>query len=212
MNQQVKTWVGTVVIIIMAITAIAFVWVLQKNNPIETQTQTVKINSIKKLEVVAQPAGETTDWQTYRNEKYGFEFQYPKDWKVEAVKSGGIGGETFWVKPLAADDLKKDLLYDITIFKSKDDPKTWYSDNYEDTDFISSYKGNTRVMEINGVPVFYAKETKDAYVNESYVIASKGTVIFASFRELSKSGKSIEYSYLQYLPDFERLINSIKFN
>ncbi|TSC71799.1 MAG: Uncharacterized protein G01um101470_499, partial [Parcubacteria group bacterium Gr01-1014_70] len=28
--------------------------------------------------VIAQD--ETSDWNTYRNEKYGFEFKYPRDW------------------------------------------------------------------------------------------------------------------------------------
>jgi hypothetical protein len=30
---------------------------------------------------------DTSDWLTYRNEQYGFEFKYPKEWKLEIKKN-----------------------------------------------------------------------------------------------------------------------------
>lgn len=189
MNQQIKTWVGTVVIIIIAVTTGVFVWLYEKTQPEIAPAQTInkqKVNkpvcgklsgfkneswannfitqggvfneinkgckigdiflsnigpsefgcdavlkyniknnkltntAIQAPDACASRFGEITndyveyfgeqgdggsgksfhgryyfkedrlepinsenslsDWQTYRNEKYGFEFQYPKDW------------------------------------------------------------------------------------------------------------------------------------
>jgi len=33
----------------------------------------------------SQAENETADWKTYKNEKYGFEIKYPKNWQIESI-------------------------------------------------------------------------------------------------------------------------------
>jgi putative hemolysin len=169
MNTQIKTWVGTVVILIMAITAGDFVWLAQKNQPEVSQSQvqvlTKKQNASTfgmanpasvfceqnagKLEIrtaedgrqtgyckfsdgseceewaymrgeckagdslnatnntsdLSSKALATEGWQTYRNEKYGFEINYPKDLRISEMGVQQIEGsyvaEIFKINPVA---------------------------------------------------------------------------------------------------------------
>ncbi len=126
MNQKIATGVGTLIIIIIAVTMGAFVWLYEKDRPIDSGqvVQNLPVNKKSKTAPAAIcknlcgdgncdefvcmstscPCPETkescpqdcftgdisiTDWQTYKNEKYGFEFQYPKDWKLKTSNELG---------------------------------------------------------------------------------------------------------------------------
>ena len=97
--------------------------------------------SSKHSNIVVKDTKNISDWQTYTNTKYGFEFQYPKDWEVKQESDGSIyltsnlpwpqEGKAFIIreteKSLAKfiDDYNKsDMLADgtslSTIFEQKD--------------------------------------------------------------------------------------------
>jgi len=40
------------------------------------------------------PTDDTAGWETYRNEEYGFEFEYPPDWEVQELGTYEIEGDS----------------------------------------------------------------------------------------------------------------------
>ena len=63
-------------IIVLIISGLYFYLQKQGSSP-KTQE-----SSQNKQDTLSPTPGPTANWKTYRNEKYGFEFQYPKEWKI----------------------------------------------------------------------------------------------------------------------------------
>lgn len=90
-NKKIPTVAGTTVLAIIAITAIAFVWVYEKIqswDTVTTQIQALPKTAIgndeqKNLDTETIVTEPIENWETYQDKKYGFEFRYPKSFSVK---------------------------------------------------------------------------------------------------------------------------------
>lgn len=149
------------------------------------------------------------NWKVYIDKKYGFEFRYNPAWEIKdngAVAS--IGGETL---SLIVDKNRNDIGISITRFNSSEDPKSWYK--------TKGFIGDTldKQYYISNYPVYYVKEDNErAHLLHKYLISNQKRLILFLFQEKyrkvnPKTGGIEETSFSQYLPDFEAMVNSIKF-
>ena len=75
----------------------------------------------------SSPSDETANWQTYKNEKYGFEFQYPQDWKFRKATTSEVAyGKIVYlqssetIKGLENNKIDPGYSYDLTVSYWKD--------------------------------------------------------------------------------------------
>ena len=80
MNKKIASEIAIGIIVILAIVIGGLFWLQnKKKTQKQVANQPVLETSVTKP---AAPVDETANWQTYKNEKYSFEFKYPQNWKT----------------------------------------------------------------------------------------------------------------------------------
>lgn len=102
-NKKIPTLLGTIVIVVIAITAGMFVWQYEKNMPADFAQLAVPVPVAKSPTPVAQtptqpvatqpvqaiPSNVPAGWKNYKNDKQGIEFEYPSAGIVREDQGAG---------------------------------------------------------------------------------------------------------------------------
>lgn len=124
---------------------------------------------------------DTSDWKTYKNEEYGFEIQYPKDWKVREMKEG---------KKVDEEDVNKPVTW-VTFGPSEFESGRWNIQFFLDPNGLEQdiarqgnqfsdreeYKNSIKFNGIDALYLLVVTNTYPDWFSES-VYFSKNSILF----------------------------------
>lgn len=153
-DKQKKIILWTIVAILAA--TMGFFWLrsvmtsLQKIGENVSQIKLPEIQTPATETPSAQtPADQTADRKTYKNDEYGFEFEYPSYARVEMENGGGFIAAVFSAFVVSPDD-NKNIIFPTTIriYTKKDTPDIYNSSYDQDTEYLKIIETNDFLVQI----------------------------------------------------------------
>ena len=197
-----------VLIIILIMVSAGTFFYIKKDTINDTGNDVMNIN--EKNSQISK--ADTSNWNTYKDEKYNFEIKFNPEWKIESQQQRGARGEILWVIP---DETRNDIGMDIVRVKSRKTPKDWLL--YPELGGTTGGITFDKEYYINDYPVYYAEfDNPLVYLTHDYIFSDGENIVKFSFTEKNrnvnqKTGEIEETSFSEYLPDFENMVNSIEF-
>jgi len=155
------------------------------------------------------PEDVSAGWQTYKNEQYGFEFKYPKEWELKEnnqiisftapANLIGKGNQLASIKPEIVINRDKGSYRNLEDFLSK-----W---EYNDSDLSALWNiSNIAYKEINGSRFFYYEYYHQVKGFVFLTIKDGDLVQIKFIDETGQNG-----NFLSAYGDFVKLISTFKF-
>lgn len=161
----------------------------QSSEPYITPEQKAKIESILSTFKFTGPTLETSDWKTYKNEKYGFEFSYPQDFiNIDTYNKNDMSLPVFFVIKGSPDKRFSVDLSEWKYFKELEDIK-------------AEFEAGGDIVEsnvINGVNVLLVQPGPMSNPGSYAMVVKKANGVFVIF-----SGPEGEFT--------KEVFNTVKF-
>lgn len=181
MNQKGFANIAIVVLIIVVGAVVGyFYWTQKTATPVE---QAQKTNVL--------PSQQTTDWKTYRSERYGYVIQYPKDWHIDDSDADDEREEIIFA------DLQRGI-YGVTVYDTKDKNNPVFVAQYLNGDFPKGCVEGSDLPSLNSFTIRKMSCT-DQYnkssISEVYILKRNDILFELSF---SRKADDMETNHLFY--------------
>ena len=209
-NQKGFSKIVLIIIVLILIGGVYFIFGKKEKN---IPAQNIENESSQSSQLIGGDLS-MNEWKTYKNEKYGLDFKYPSNWKIQEYKSGNIeNGVSIGLDPMKTISQSSYETLDrtpglITIALGKKNPfnvlEKEYFESLEKSEIgqgISARKIEDKTGENEPNPYYFNRHILVYYFGNS------------SFGDYVESDFSVEYvSDLndQYLKIFNQILSTFK--